>query len=138
CLKKNKCTDCAGTDIVWYWSPHFHLFGFGWITNTKKISEKYGWVIKNHGVRDSIGGTAFYQLTHCGIHNGKQAVTWFGILHYSKMKIDPPPKTDAEFESRECRLCGDRLRLVRYHGSKPPPLEESNIIDSTGWAYVNG
>ncbi|GAG87921.1 unnamed protein product, partial [marine sediment metagenome] len=97
-FKKNKCADCAGTDIVWYWSPHFHLFGFGWITNTKKISEKYGWVIKNHGVRDSIGGTAFYQLTHCGIHDGKHAVTWFGILHYSKMKIDPPPKTDAEFE----------------------------------------
>lgn len=136
-FKQRKCTDCGSDDIAWYWSPHFHLFGFGWITGTKHIAETTGWLVKNHGIRSSIDATAYYQLTHCGIHEGKHTVSWFGLLHYSKMHI-PPPETEVE-GATECPICGNRLRLVRYTGTKPPPInEEGEIIDSTGWSYRHG
>jgi len=31
---------------TWFYAPHFHMIGYGWVVNTKKISSKEGWVIK--------------------------------------------------------------------------------------------
>lgn len=133
-FKQRRCKECGSEDIAWYWSPHFHLFGFGWITGTKHIAETSGYVVKNHGVRSSIDATAYYQLTHCGIREGKQALVWFGILHYSKMHL--PPYQAEDIGASECPICGAKLRLVRYEGTTPPPLaEEGEVTGSTGWRY---
>jgi len=35
----------------WIVRPHFHVVGFGWVVDTKKISDSEGWVIKNKGLR---------------------------------------------------------------------------------------
>lgn len=128
-FKQHTCENCGSSDIVWYWSPHWHLFGFGWIRGA--AAQGTGYVVKNHGIRSDLAATAYYQLTHCGIREGKQAVTWFGILHYSKLKL--PPYQDPEAETM-CPICGNRLRMLRYTGTKPPPIaEEGTVTGSTGW-----
>ena len=133
-FKSRKCEDCKGEDIVWYWSPHWHLFGFGWIRGTKALYQGTGYLVKNHGIRSDIEATAYYQLTHCGIHEGKHVLTWFGTLHYSKLHVEPyEPECVGP---TECPLCGNRLRLLRYTGTKPPPIdEEGEVVGSTGWGY---
>jgi len=41
---------------TWFYSPHFHMIGYGWVTDTKKISSNDGWIIKNTGIRKSSTG----------------------------------------------------------------------------------
>jgi len=36
-----------------YYSPHFHIIGFGWIEKTTENYYKNGWIVKNKGFRDS-------------------------------------------------------------------------------------
>lgn len=137
-FKKRGCIVCRSEDVVWYYSPHFHLFGFGWIVNTKELHASTGWLVKNHGIRSSIDATAYYQLTHCGLHEAKHTVTWFGVMHHSKLKIDPP-EDEGGGADNECPICFKRLRFVRYEGSKPPPeleVDEEAIIGATGWHYI--
>ena len=43
----------------WVKRPHFHVVGFGWVSNTNKISNSDGWVIKNKGIRDSLHSTIY-------------------------------------------------------------------------------
>ena len=47
-FRLNKKTD------LWYYSPHFHIIGFGWIENTVEAYSKYGYIIKNLGKRKSL------------------------------------------------------------------------------------
>jgi len=68
----------------WYFSPHFHVIGFGWIENTKEIYHKEGWVVKNLGVRKSVFGTFHYQLSHAGVKKGFHTLVWFGRLSRAK------------------------------------------------------
>ena len=60
---------------MWYYSPHFHVLGFGWIENVVETYNKYGYVIKNLGKRETIFGTIYYQLSHCGIKKHNHALT---------------------------------------------------------------
>ena len=137
-FKEKKCADCGAYNIVWYFSPHFHFIGFGYINVTKDSFKGHGWVIVNHGIRNTVYGTAFYQLTHCSIHEGKHTLVWFGALHYSKYRLETESICEADIASNECPLCGNKLRLLRYYGNKPPPIGEGvNIIDSAGWEYRN-
>ncbi len=46
----------------WIVRPHFHILGFGWVVDTKKISDSDGWVIKNKGLRDSLHSTISYLM----------------------------------------------------------------------------
>ncbi len=32
---------------TWFYSPHFHMIGYGWVVNAKKIESKECLVIKN-------------------------------------------------------------------------------------------
>ncbi|GAH93963.1 unnamed protein product, partial [marine sediment metagenome] len=38
-----------------------------WIEHTKEIEQDTGYIIDNIGVCNNVGGTIWYQLTHCGI-----------------------------------------------------------------------
>jgi len=118
----------------WYFSPHFHIVGFGWISNTAEIYHKDGWIVKNKGLRDSTFATFYYQLSHAGIKRGYHTVTWFGDLSYSKLKVEEDPNPD------ECPLCRAKLRLVFHYGLfgwvPPPEVEGEFYVDPEGWRIV--
>jgi len=134
----------------WYVRPHFHLICYGWIDEGQvpEIHEDTGYVVKNLGVRDSVRMTAFYQLSHCGIKKGFQAVTWFGALsNRNYHKLNPLPKFKPT--RARCPECGVELRPVLWdpdlplmlsRASSTSPLEGlregGHWIDPGGWRYL--
>jgi len=118
----------------WYFSPHFHVIGFGWISNVEEIYNEHGWIVKNKGVRDSVFATFYYQLSHAGIKKGYHTLTWFGDLSYSKLKVEEEPSSDV------CPLCEAKLRPVFYYGLfgwEPPPETEVEVwVEPEGWRIV--
>jgi len=114
----------------WYFSPHFHCLGYGWIRNTKLIYEKYGWVIKNAKLRKTVIGTALYQLSHCGVHERYHSVTWFGALAYNKLRVKYP-----EVEKERCPICGEELRPLWYFGMEKFEEEGYYWLAPEGWEY---
>ena len=116
----------------WFFSPHFHVIGYGWIHGTKENFEETGWVIKNLGVRSSVYRTAQYQLSHAGVWMGKgkrTTITWFGALSYNRFSA---PR---EKHSEKCPLCGGPLRVLQYHsvesvfgeGDPPDGIDEGTV-----------
>jgi len=118
----------------WYYSPHFHVIGFGWIVKAEELYRKGGWIVKNKGVRDSIFATFYYQLSHAGVKKGFHTLTWFGDLSYSKLKVEKEP------DSSLCPLCSAKLRLVFHYGLfggiPPPETEIEAFVDPEGWHIV--
>ena len=118
----------------WRWSPHFHVIGYGWIKGTKQLYEDTGWIVQNHRIRKTVGGTAYYQLTHAGIRQGIHAVSWFGILSWKNLKRDP-----IRAEPETCPICGNRLRHVIYLGTGDNPMSDPEIetllSDTHQWDY---
>jgi len=119
---------------LWYYSPHFHVIGFGWIENTVENYQKNGWVVKNKGFRDSTFATFYYQLSHAGIKKQNHTLVWFGNLSYSKLKVEKE-----EIERNICSYCHAKLREVEPYGlfyCKPPDIEIELLVDLIGWRYV--
>lgn len=129
----------------WYYSPHFHILGFGWVRNTAEGYAKDGWVVKN--IVDvkrerSVFQTALYQLSHCGIsvHRKHRTVCWFGVCSpAAKTGITVPPM---EKEKHLCPCCGAELIQLRYFGDPDllPDKEEgaSAWMDPAGFFEVEG
>jgi len=120
-------------ELKWFFSPHFHCLGFGWINGNKvaQIHRKSGWIIKNLGVRDSVFGTAYYELSHAGVHSKYKSFTWFGIFSYNKLNI--PKLAESKLK---CPICGRKLVRVDYFGigeSGVPDLEGEYLVDAKGW-----
>jgi len=118
----------------WYYSPHFHVLGFGWIENVAENYQKNGWIVKNKGTRDSTFATFFYLLSHAGIKKHNHTLVWFGDLSYGKLKVEKDP------ENNRCPLCNDKLVLVFHYGLygwiPPPETEIEMIVDPEGWRIV--
>ena len=119
----------------WYYSPHFHVIGFGWLANTKELYNQNGWIVKNKGVRDSTFATFWYQLSHAGVKHGYHTLTWFGSLSYSKLKVESEPNTDL------CPLCFAKLRPVFHYGlfgwTPPPEIYGEFFVDAEGWRILD-
>jgi hypothetical protein len=117
-----RCLNCGCSDFLWEFSPHFHLLGYGWIHGhkVKEVYEKEGWVIKNLGIRNTVGGTAQYQLSHCSTHPDKHSVTWFGRLSYNKLKVQPEPEKEKEV----CPLCQAELVPLLWVGEGEMPYQD--------------
>ena len=121
----------------WYFSPHFHILGYGWLRG-KKVASVYkstGYIVKNHGVRKSVFATALYQLSHAGIKSGTHTITWFGQLSYNKIKVVPEV-----VEPDVCPVCGAKLRSIVWLGPElTDPLGDRPAgeywIEPGGWAY---
>jgi len=113
----------------WYFSPHFHVLGYGWIVNTDQIYHKTRWIVKNHRVRKSIGATAYYQLSHAGVKKNHKVVSWFGALSTRALKV----KRDKREDFETCPICDSRLKRVIYYGTGDNPMSDSNIQES----YLN-
>jgi len=142
-LKKVKCI--GGTLIFhpfryrkeikqWYYSPHFHCIGFGWIVNTEELYNEAGWIVKNKGVRESTFATFYYLLSHAGVKKGYHTLTWFGNLSYSKLKVEKEPNPDV------CPLCQGKLGPVFHYGLfggiPPPETEIEMYLDPEEWYIV--
>jgi len=118
----------------WYYSPHFHVIGFGWIEKTTENYYKNGWIVKNKGFRDSTFATIYYQLSHAGIKKHNHTLVWFGDLSYSKLKVEKE-----EIEANICPYCNAKLREVESYGlfyCKPPDTDIELLVDLIGWRYV--
>jgi len=108
----------------WHFSPHFHLLSFGWIENVAETYNKYGYIIKNLGKRETIFGTIYYQLSHCGVKKNNHSLTYFGECGYSKLVMD---KNDEE--SKKCPMCKEYLQELECNADynlKPDP----NIMET--------
>ena len=120
---------------LWRFSPHFHIIGYGWIKGTKKLYQDTGWIVQNHRIRETVGGTAYYQLSHAGIRAGIHVVTWFGDLSWRALKKIPEPPAEPE----TCPICGNRLRGVIYLGTGDNPMSDPDIedlfMDAQQWDY---
>ena len=117
----------------WIVRPHFHILGFGWVVDTKKISDSEGWVIKNKGLRDSLHSTIYYQLSHAGVSDGVHAITWFGSLSY-RAKYSNLFKVEDDEEHGFCDYCHCMLVNFEYVGlDKPPDFEFVGLVDYGNW-----
>jgi hypothetical protein len=119
----------------WHFSRHFHVLGFimggysrcrhckgadcyncnGFEGKCYKLYRENGYIVRVLGERKTIGGTAFYQLTHASIQKGVKrfhVATWFGSCSYRKLKVS------AEYRERVCPVCGHDLERLRYFGGK--------------------
>jgi len=115
----------------WYYSPHFHVLGFGWIEAVAQAYQKYGWIVKNLGTRDSTFATVYYQLSHAGIRKHNHVLTWFGDLSYSKLEI----KNDDDL-NQKCPYCFEKLIEVYSLGAyrdKPPSIDMELIAEPYEW-----
>jgi len=136
-----------GIDVnCWYISPHFHLIGYGNIDGLKvaDLYSKTGWIFKNVGVRRSVLGTAFYQLTHAGVVKGTNIVNWIGGMANSqdswinRYGYDP---LDVKKRISRCPYCDTALKKLVWMAEEDPPLmnepEGGYLIDFiTGFAEV--
>jgi len=115
----------------WYYAPHFHVVGFGWLENIVGNYKKSGWVVKDKGLRKSNFGTIRYILSHAGIKKRTHTLTWFGDLSYSKLKV--PEYVN---EERICPYCSEELgeiQPIEALGLKPPPQEMECLVDVDDW-----
>jgi len=104
---------------LWYYSPHFHVVGFGWIENTIEVYNKSGYIVKNLGKRETIFGTIYYQLSHAGVKSKNHSLVYFGNCSYSNLKID-----EVEEDSKKCPFCHEYLKELEYYsdsGLEPDP-----------------
>jgi hypothetical protein len=111
----------------WYFSPHFHILGYGWITDVRANYIYSGYIVKNVGIRKTVHGTIFYQLSHCGISKDEHTVTWFGKLGYAKLRV----KYVIE-EKEACPLCKGAFHEVIWIGAGDcnlPDLEGITFYD---------
>lgn len=128
-----------GVSMGWYFSPHWHVLGFirggyrcrgctkgcggcdGFEAIVRRLREDDGYIVKVaedaegvKGVRQTIFGTARYQLDHAAIKVGVvrfHVATWFGSCSYHRLKIRPEKKIS------RCPLCGNELVRVCFCGN---------------------
>lgn len=113
----------------WVVRPHFHIVGFGWVVDTKKIADSDGWVIKNKGLRDSLHSTIYYQLSHTGVSEDVHSITWFGSLGY-RAKYSSYFKVEDDDEHGFCDFCGCMLVEFEYIGQgSSPDFEFVGLVD---------
>ena len=103
-------------DKSWYFSPHFHVVGYGWIMDIRANYVHSGYVVKNVGIRKTLAGTLFYQLSHCGVDGKHHTVTWFGSLSYNRLHVR------YECEDRLCPICRGKLYRLIWVGNGEMPL----------------
>jgi len=136
-----KCSECGSAiadhgkqcknhpeDMVqWFWSPHFHVVGFGWIEFTDEGYSSHGWVVKNLKIRESVFYTFQYLLSHAGV-SILHTTTWFGKLAYNM--IGKVPKSDGFREV--CPFCFKPLVPLQWIGGEdrgPPIYDEDHQLN---------
>lgn len=120
---RKQCSECGCSDFEWFFSPHFHVVAFGWLSCIKEGYLRHGWVVKGLGVRESVFWTMRYLLSHAGVSTFFHATTWFGELAYNRLI-----RVVKNLDLREiCPYCEKTLIPMKWtHGlDRPPDLEYS-------------
>ena len=125
------------------WKPrvsvHYHLLCFGWITNTAKVFEKTGILVKKISTLYESGDifyTSKYQLSHCGVKEGRHGAVPFGVISYSKLKVEKE-----QIEPEECPYCTRELINLCLDPQKmdrPPPFDNDfvGLTSFTGFTPI--
>jgi len=121
---RKKIKNLKDPPVKWIWGPHFHIIGWGYLTQSDDFFDQTGgWVYKNLGPRRSVYDTAFYLLTHAGLAYSLSSkslvdrpiltkrlafhtVRWLGIASYPKLCVD---HTEIVLKYIECPICGDHV-----------------------------
>ena len=104
-----------------YWSPHFHIIGFGYICDSPNFNKLTGWVVKQvrnvsqkqewtgQRMKDDIAALAYYLLSHCNVEIGKKSVMWIGCMTPTNLKrlqekpvVNLYPKECEKCKAQEC------------------------------------
>lgn len=127
----------VGERAGWFLSPHFHVLGFvdggygrcrncskstceclrcgGFEGLTRRCFNKDGYIVKVLAKRESVFGTAWYQLNHASVKRGVNrfhVATWFGTCSYRRLKL----KKGDRIRRGVCPICGEELERVRFVG----------------------
>lgn len=127
--KYSRCRGCHKRNTLFCTAPPYNCTGFeAW---TRKCNEKDGYIVKialdKHGQpskRDSIHGSAWYQLHHSSIKKDSvrfHVATWFGTCSYRNLKVT------AEMRKDVCPLCKHELVDLEYFGAKHFNLEFGSL-----------
>ncbi len=129
----------------WYFSPHYHIVGFikggysrcrcckynnkydrdrcrsceGFEGRKRRVNVQNGFYVKVLDERQTIWGTVYYQLDHCGVtveNSGYHNVTWFGVCSYRALKMKKGDYEEVGQEHETCPLCKHDLVPLRYMG----------------------
>ena len=129
----------TGKPEGWYISPHFHILGFcsadyvkcrmceksttaclncnGYEGITRREYEKDKCIVKVLDERETLVGTAWYQLNHAGYENkgGRPKIFWYwGTCGTRKAKYKPLPKPEMV-----CPEHGTKLKRGKWVGKDP-------------------
>jgi len=143
---------------VLVWSPHYHCLGFvldgysrcrncprksncdpncdGFDSRAWKLFNEDGYYVKVFAERETVFGTAFYQLNHATIRLGVRrfhAVTWFGACGNRKYSAPKVLSVDV------CPACEEEMVRSVYVGKRPfvksvahPDYESVSLRDEFG------
>jgi hypothetical protein len=111
---------CRGCNHVNEKGSRFFCGGCdGFYGVSKKCWKSDRLIVEVKGKRESVFGTAWYQLHHATIRVDKRShlVKWFGVCSYRKMKI--PKEARKEYNEKrkpKCRICGSVMVRHEYCG----------------------
>lgn len=133
---RTECPTCHSDRFLWYFAPHFHVIGYGWIKDTTKNYQATGWILKNLGIRKSIYSTSQYLLSHAGVNKGTLTINWFGSLsrqQLGKNIILPKMK-------QHCCECHTPFTMLVYnlHTDRPPPKLVYNKTGENDFTFKTG
>lgn len=103
-----KCRDCRKVC-----SDNKNCEGF--VNRNYRTFEKDGIIVKVHGKRKTIFGTAFYELNHSTVHVGLKrthVVSWFGLVSNRKFR------TDRSMAKSVCPACNEEMHRSSYVGKE--------------------
>ena len=100
-----------------YWSPHFHIIGFGYICDSINFRELTGWLVKEvrnisqkkewdgRRMKDDIAAVSFYVLSHGNVEWGKKSVAWIGCMTPNNLKRlkEKPIEDRYPIECKKCQ-----------------------------------
>jgi hypothetical protein len=133
------------TSNDYYYSPHFHVVGHGWIENTEDVYKLTGWIVHNLGIRKSVVGTISYILSHAGVREKTHTSSWFGSMSYNKFHSKPEPEFDELCPYCKSELKKLRLTRVLGEGEGPPFVDgwegltdlDCFVVDTRTWRDSN-
>jgi hypothetical protein len=108
-LDRKQCMGC----------PHFEGLTRRMFEKEEKRRAGSGYIVKIKGKRKTIGGTAWYQLSHSAVKTGDKkfhVVGWFGVC--ASRKNLQVGKEDKEVSHGVCPHCQSPLVKLRYTGAK--------------------
>jgi hypothetical protein len=129
------CRNCAwNPEKVHNWERCKKCNGFEGVT--RRANAKDGWIFKVKDARKTIGGTLWYELSHCSIRKGAKkqvVVNWFGNCGRRKLKIR---KGWLPQHQNCCKICGEKLYPIQLEdkaGMKKLLSYMSGFKDSQGF-----